>query len=356
MNKICLINDTHFGARNDNLSLLEYKKKFLDTVFFPYLDEHDITDICHLGDIVDRRKYININTASQIRKSFFEPIIKSGRNLHVIPGNHDVYFKNSNAVNVLEELLPSHEQVKYYLHPTELTFGKTKVILLPWVCEENQEECFEAIAKTKAQVLFGHLELQGFEMHRGQFCQHGQDVKVFEKFDLVASGHFHHKSTYHNINYLGNPFQMTWADYDDPKGFHTFDTDTRELQFISNPYKLFQKLHYNDDGKTFKEIMEIDFSKYKDTYVKVIVGTKTNPFLYDSFIQKLEEQSPIDVKAVDDHLNLSLEEDEDIITESESTIEILTKTIQQSGIAEEYKNELDILMRSLYNESSILGS
>jgi len=356
MSKICLISDTHFGARNDNIALLDYKKKFLDTVFFPYLDKHHITDICHLGDLVDRRKYINIYTASRMRQDFIEPIIKSGRFLYIIPGNHDVYYKNSNVVNVLEELLPVSDYISYFLHPTEMLFGNTKIFFMPWICEENQEECFEAINKTKAQVMFSHLELQGFEQQRGNFCKHGFDPNLFKKFDVVASGHFHHKSTYYNINYLGNPFQMTWADYDDPKGFHIFDTDTRELQFIANPYKLFQKIHYNDEGRTFKQVMNVDFSKYRDCYVKIIVGAKTNPFLYDSFIQKLEEHDPIDAKAVDDHLNMSLENDEDIITEAESTLDILIKTVEQSAIPVDYRSDLDNLLIGLYNEASIINS
>ena len=28
-------------------------------IFFPYLDEHDIKQIIHLGDYFDRRKYVN---------------------------------------------------------------------------------------------------------------------------------------------------------------------------------------------------------------------------------------------------------------------------------------------------------
>ena len=354
--KVALISDTHFGARSDNLALLDYKKRFFDNIFFPYLDSHNIQEICHLGDIVDRRKYINIYTANRMRVDFLEPITNSGRIMHIIPGNHDVYFKNSNSVNALEELIHGMSNIKIHMHPTEIALGNTPVLFLPWICEENEDECLAAVSSTNCQVLFAHLELQGFEMNVGNFCSQGHDALLFEKFKLVCSGHFHHKSTYGNINYLGNPFEMTWADYGDAKGFHIFDTDTRALAYVSNPYKLFRKLHYTDVTKTFEEVMDVDFDQYANTYVKVIVATKTNPYLYDCFIQKLEEAGPIDVKSVDDHLNVGLQADIDIVNQSEDTLDILTKTVRGAGIAEQYQKPLEDLLRMLYNEANLMSA
>jgi DNA repair exonuclease SbcCD nuclease subunit len=308
-----------------------------------------------LGDIVDRRKYVNIHTASRMREDFLDPLKDMGIVLHIIPGNHDVYYKDSNRVNVLKELVEGRPDTHIYYDPTEVDFGNTKVLMVPWICAENEKVCLNAIKKTKAPVVFGHLALQGFEMHRGSFCEDGHDANIFERFDKVLSGHFHHKSTYYNINYLGNPFEMTWNDYNDAKGFHLFNTDTRELKYISNPFKLFKKVHYNDEGKQFKEVMNINFNEYANSYVKVIVGAKTNPYLYDSFIQKLESVNPIDLKAVDDHLNLALENDNDIINQTESTLDILTKTIPQSNIPEDYQNDLATLFRNLYADANLIS-
>ena len=51
--KIATINDTHFGGRNDSAAFNEYFFKFYDEVFFPYLREHDIKTLVHLGDVVE---------------------------------------------------------------------------------------------------------------------------------------------------------------------------------------------------------------------------------------------------------------------------------------------------------------
>ena len=72
--KVILITDQHIGARNDNLSFVKYFKKFYDEVFFPYIDKHDITTIINLGDMFDRRKYVNFNTLHFTKETWLEPL------------------------------------------------------------------------------------------------------------------------------------------------------------------------------------------------------------------------------------------------------------------------------------------
>ncbi len=47
--KAALITDTHWGIRNDSVVYHKYFDKFYTNVFFPYLKEHDIKTIFHLG-------------------------------------------------------------------------------------------------------------------------------------------------------------------------------------------------------------------------------------------------------------------------------------------------------------------
>ena len=69
--KIALLNDTHFGARNDSLIFDDYFHKFYNDIFFPYLKEHNIKTLIHLGDIVDRRKFINYRLHTILDISFY---------------------------------------------------------------------------------------------------------------------------------------------------------------------------------------------------------------------------------------------------------------------------------------------
>ena len=70
--KIALINDTHWGARNDSPAFIEYFNKFFNDIFFPYLVENNIKTLIHLGDVVDRRKFINHYTAYNFKKVFYD--------------------------------------------------------------------------------------------------------------------------------------------------------------------------------------------------------------------------------------------------------------------------------------------
>ena len=74
--KIALLNDTHFGARNDSPAFLDYFMRFYNEIFFPYLKENNIKTLVHLGDVVDRRKFINFKTAHTFREEFMHRYIK----------------------------------------------------------------------------------------------------------------------------------------------------------------------------------------------------------------------------------------------------------------------------------------
>ena len=350
--KIALITDTHWGARNDSVAFAEYFNRFYYDQFFPYIEEHGIKTIFHLGDICDRRKYINFVTARHLR-NFMDACSARNIDIHVNIGNHDTTYKNTNDVNCMRELY-DHTQysgLKWYEDPTEVVLDGTKIAVLPWVCSGNYAESMKFIEETDAQILFGHLELSGFEMYKGAVNDHGMSPKIFDKFDVVCSGHFHHKSTRGNINYLGAPYEMTWSDYDDPRGFHVFDTETRELTFIQNPRKMFQKWFYDDASwSSFEHIDGFAFKEVQGSYVKVIVKNKTNPFWFDTYIDRLEKAGALDIQVVDDHLNLNLEDDSDIVNEAEDTLAILRKTVDNIDSSVD-KVKLSNFLSNLYAEA-----
>ena len=348
--KIALVTDLHFGARNDNLKVAAHQKRFYDEIFFPYLKEHNIKDVIDLGDTFDRRKYISFTSLKAAKAMFFDPLAKNDIQTHVLIGNHDAVYKNTNELNSIYLLCPEYNNIWEYNKPEQKEFPGCEILMLPWICKENQQHAFDMIKKTNAQVVMSHLELKGFAMNKGHIQQEGMDHKLFNKFDVVCSGHYHHKSTEKNIHYLGAPYEMTWMDYDDERGFHVFDTETRELTRVINPYKLFHKIWYDDEHIQFDDVVKIDFSIFKDTFVKVIIKDKTNPYLFDTYIDRLEQQEPINLQIVEDHLHLDLDDDEDIINEAEDTITIVNNYVDGLEINAD-KEKLKMVMRNLYDEA-----
>ena len=348
--KIALVTDLHFGVRNDNQKVAAFQKKFYDDVFFPYIDEHDIKVVVNLGDTFDRRKFISYTSLKYAKEMFFDPLVLRNLPLHCIVGNHDIAYKNTLMVNSINLLLDRYDNVFEYSEPCDINFGGLDILLVPWICRENEEQTWQMIKDTRAQVCFGHLELTGFQMYKGMPNYEGCNPRVFEKFDQVFSGHFHHRSTSGNITYLGTAYEMTWSCFEDQKGFHIYDTETRALTFIPNPYILFHKLWYDDTEMTYEDLDGMNLKGLKDSYIKLVIKEKTNPVIFDQLVGALEDVDPIHLQVVEDHLNLNLEDDDDIIDEAEDTLTILDSYIEGLDVKSN-KKELKFLMHGLYNEA-----
>ena len=350
-----VITDTHFGARNDSKTFLRYFGKFYKEVFFPYLDEHNIKTIFHLGDIVDRRKFINYVTLREFKDIFVQPCIDRGIKVHAIVGNHDIPYRNTNEVNALNELFgDKHHLISVYSDPKNVTFDSCDIAMLPWINNSNYAESMQFIKNTKAQILFGHLEIKGFEMYRGMPNPHGLEKALFDKFDTVCSGHFHHKSSRGDIHYLGNPYEMFWNDHNDQRGFHIFNSEERMLTFVQNPYRIFHKIWYDDTDMKLEEFLEsFDFGSYTDTYVKVIVQNKSNPYWFDLFLDNLYKSNPAHLSIVDDHKNADLQTEEEIISEAEDTLTSLYKYVDVMDTKVD-KSQLNQLFANLYTEAQNL--
>ena len=125
--KIAILNDTHFGVRNDSEAFRNYQLRFYNEIFFPHLEKHNIKTLIHLGD-VDRRKFINFQTASIYRKQFWDRLYKEKIDTHHYINNHDTYFKNTNEVNAIDNLYTSFDGINepfIYTRPKVVDFDNT---------------------------------------------------------------------------------------------------------------------------------------------------------------------------------------------------------------------------------------
>lgn len=282
--KAVIINDTHFGYKNDSAIVLDYFVDFFENQLFPYLKENNIKTIFHLGDLFDRRKYVNFKTLHTVQKSVLEPLSSMGIKVHAICGNHDTYYRNTNSINSIQELVEHYPNWSIYSEPTIVELSSGCVALVPWINPENEDTTAKFISDTNCSVLFGHLELCGFQTIRGIFVDQGYDPKHFDKFEYVLTGHYHLKSSRNNIHYLGTQYQMAFSDVDEKKGFHVFDFQERTLEFIENSKKLFYKIDYHEDNK-----QKLDFDQFKNRYVKIVIKHKTKQPLFEKYLDKFYE-------------------------------------------------------------------
>jgi len=283
--KIAIISDTHSGIRNSSEIFMDYQERFYRDVFFPYLIENGIKKIVHLGDYYENRVSINFKALAHNRRIFLDRLRELGIHMDIIPGNHDVYYKNTNDLCALNELQGHYmNEVRIIEKPTVMKYDGLKMALIPWINSENEARSLEFISTCKADIVGAHLELQGFEMQAGIMAPEGMSADIFSRFETVLSGHYHTKSQQGNVHYLGTQMEFMWSDAHDKKYFHVLDTETRELEAIQNPLTIYEKIYY-DDKKTSQQLINVSHLDYK--FVKIIVVNKTSPLEFEKFVERV---------------------------------------------------------------------
>jgi DNA repair exonuclease SbcCD nuclease subunit len=343
MTRVAIITDTHYGSRKGSKYLHDYFELFYKNIFFPALEENGVEIVIHMGDAFDSRKSIDYQSLDWAKRVVFDPLKKY--EVHMIVGNHDCYFKNSNDVNSPSLLLNDYPNIKVYSSPTNTKVGGINMTFIPWICSENYDETLKVIKKSKAKVAFGHLELKGFRVNKHLIMEeHGLEADIFSNFTKVFSGHYHTRSDNGTVFYLGNPYEMYWTDVNDTRGFHIFDTETLEHTPINNPYKLFYNIYYEDTSHQL-----FDATEYQNKIVKVIVRKKTKPKDFEKFVDKLYSAGIQDLKIIE---NFDIQEPQDFqVDDDENTLSILNRYIEESEFLFD-KNIIKRIFQDIYKQAS----
>lgn len=315
MNKIAIVTDTHFGARNGSIDILNNQKEFFISQFLPYLKENNIDTIIHAGDVFDNRKTQDMRIVTEW-KNLIQKTLNDGFKWHIIIGNHDTYYKNTNSINSAELCLPIHKNLKIYRESTNVKINDIDMCFVSWINEENYEHTMSVINESKAKLCIGHLELIGFEYQKNSIATHGFEASIFSKFDKVLSGHYHTRSNKGNVYYLGCPYEMTWNEANQKLGFYTIDK-TLNLTFIENNVKIFNTIYYNEDKP-----LELTEKLITGKFIKIYIDKREDLYKYDMWFKKLESFQPANISVIEpeffnivnnNELEFSIKSDDDLI-------------------------------------------
>lgn len=348
-----MITDTHIDISNSHPVQVNNIDKFFE-FFWDYVSRHNLTHVLHLGDVVDNRTRISFTGINQLKRCIIDPVKKHAVDMHIIVGNHDVMYRSSNDISSAT-LFEGKEGISVYSSPKDITIPDGTVIcMLPWINRENYKETCDHLEKTEAKIVMGHLEVKGALMMKGTASNHGQDASLFERFDAVYSGHYHHRNSYGNIHYIGNICQFNYGDYGEQRGFSILDTETGELEFIENPFSPFQKIYYNDEKNNYEDLSYLEDTDFKNLFVKVIVVEKKNPFFLERFVQKLNDLGAFNVTVVEhDAIEYSGDEveAEDITEFKADTLTILSDYVTGTAISDEQAKRVQGILKELYAEA-----
>lgn len=339
--KVCILADTHAGVRNNSTVFMEHQIKFFEEVFFPYVQDHNIQHMIHLGDVFDRRKDTNNYAIYEWDRRVFSRWNDVFKESHIIIGNHDTYFKNTNSINTPEQFLYKYDNFYFYSKPCEVPLYGVNTLILPWICEENEQEAKRLIEESSASLVLGHLEIMGFPLFRGiENLDKGFDSGVFGRFAKVLSGHFHLKSHQRNIDYLGSPCATTWAEAFDARGFHVMDMSTLKLFFIENTNTPFVHIEY-DDG------IAVDVPSVSNKVVRVLVKQRGSETKFLQFLESLELQSPAEISVTEQR---AVSEEQTSFDESLDIFSLMDLYVESCQF-DSSKDELKRTLRELYHES-----
>ncbi len=274
MRKILLSGDLHI------------KKGIFVSIGLDYLDyvhnycrENDIFDIVFLGDIFEK--------SAKIYNEAFVPVFKKLMvmseifTLTFILGNHDIY-----SIDMEDSITQTFGAFGKVITHNELTdddiellsYTKNEVVLNEFLQEVSTGPC-----------LLTHLAIASFKFDNDYHVNEKIAFKpeLFHQYKIVFSGHFHHHQHKGNIVYVGSPFQTSFGEEGQKKGFVVLDAHTLEWEFLE--YNKAPK-HITVSTTDLEDINNINF---KNKFVKLKIEKKIDEYVKLKYI--LYEQGALDI-------------------------------------------------------------
>lgn len=345
--KICIITDTHLGARNNCFTFNDYFLRFYKEIFFPYLIENEIKVIIHAGDLGEFRKNVNTAILDSWNEHVFEPLSKF--KCYFIAGNHDLFYKQMSTVT-LQSSLQLDKKYGFELinaSPRTITLDNRQIDLIPWITTNNRAEIEEFIKASTSPLLIAHLEASGAIISPGTLCQESQlETNLLTKYHKVISGHFHIRSLVNNIIYIGNPYQIVWSDYGYDKGFVILDTDDLSLTYINNPLTIFEKITSLSNS--------CDFSSYSNKHIKLIINQDVKKSLVETFIIQLEKYKPLSISIQETDITISPVEENIQSKDTIDYIKVFVDNLYSNQQMRLDKNKLLNIITEIYQQAQTL--
>lgn len=267
-----LLTDTHLGVRNSSNEWVEIIGDYFNEWFIPLVNKNyqpgDV--LIHLGDVYDSRQSINLkvlNLGVDVFEKLSE-VFKDG--IYIIAGNHDTWSRSSNDINSLKSIkwIPN---VRILEEPETLVLGDKKFFMMPW--RKDHEAEGETLDKAEAHdYLCCHADIRGLKFNKFVEVEHGADIKQFNKFGAVYSGHIHYSQKVRNITMLGSPYQLTRSDMENPKGITLLDLASGTETFFENGFSpKFKKFFFNQILDMTPEEVE---NAFRNNFVDVMIDPK----------------------------------------------------------------------------------
>ena len=275
MSKICCVSDLHLGCHSDSELWHKIALEWAEWLA-KELKKDNISKIVICGDFFDNRSEIGVKT---IHVSNELLNILSDFKIIMINGNHDLYYKNRDDVSSIS-VFDKRNNVTV-VDSTKLVKSGNKILQFV-----NYGVGLDQIKKS--DVLFGHFEINGFQMTKGRFSEGKTSPnEIISKSKMVFSGHYHlrEERIYRNgkIVYIGSPYQINWGERTNIPGYYILDTENLSYTFKENTVS---PRHFIINAE------DVEYDKIKNNIIKVQISKDFNFEKIDSLKMKLSDESP----------------------------------------------------------------
>jgi len=265
--RIFLLSDLHFGVRANSLEWLTNQESFFRDFYIPFLRRNvrpgDV--LFMLGDWFDSRQLIDISVLNVSVDIMLE--LAGILPVHIMAGNHDCAKKYETDVNsiVAFRYIPN---VTVYERPTVATDGKTRILVLPWIGNKEDEENY--VRANRFDYVFAHADISGFRYDNGK--EIGSDAADFTKFKEIKrlfSGHIHKRQERKNFVYIGSPYHTKRSDIGNTKAVYVFDPKANTFTATENTFSpVYQKVPLESMLElTLSEAVRLLDNNYTDVLV-----------------------------------------------------------------------------------------
>lgn len=301
-----------------------------------------------LGDFFDNRQLLDINVMNKAIDVIFK--IAKIMPVHLMTGNHDIYKKNETDVNSLAafRFIPN---VTIYEDPVIVTNGTSNILVLPWIGDKTEEECYAKANEKNANFIFAHTDMSGFKYDNGRNILKGANLKDIEGYKKIFSGHIHKRQTIEHMFYIGSPYHTKRGDIGNEKAVYVFDADNDSVKSYKNDLSsVFQRIKLED---LMEWTLEYASSILANNYTDIIVPDKyIHLFNLTKFIELLKDCPYKKIETVGEKVKI----DEDFvgIIDGEDIKDILTlleMSIDDLGHIQEIMIKLKLLNKEYYTKA-----
>jgi len=350
-NRIFLLSDLHFGVRANSLEWLNNQLHFFENFYFPFLKKNakDEDILFFLGDFFDNRQLLDINVMNKAIDIIFR--MSQIMPIYLMAGNHDIYKKYDTDVNSLApfRFIPN---VTIYEDPVIITNGNSKILILPWLGNKEDEEKYAKANTKRAEYIFIHTDMTGFKYDNGKQIVKGVNLRDIKGYKKILSGHIHKRQQIDHMYYIGSPYHTKRGDIGNKKAVYIFEPDNNKLEPFENDLSsVFQRIRLED---LMEWTLEYASMVLANNYTDIIVPDKyIHLFNLTKFIELLEKCPYKKIETVgekvkiDDDITGIIDGDDikDILTLLEMSIDDLEHNM-------EILVKLKILNKKYYNRAS----